>query len=180
MQNHSGMWLSPSLSSCPEATKSEKLYNGCNSLPRLPCSVHDVETMRIYTTIDSAEGSSRGPSMLSQSTRQFLITKKTDVNLFEGGQMFKESTVSTKFKGKTFTELLGLSPDFQFHAQQGVKLQPLESSIDSDGKENIRDVNASVGLKNESSAETDTMDMDAFQENHLSGMDTLKSQKFWF
>ncbi|GMY05757.1 isoform 2 of f-box protein [Fagus crenata] len=178
MQNHSGMWLSPSLSSCPEATKSEKLYNGCNSLPRLPCSVHDVETMRIYTTIDSAEGSSRGPSMLSQSTRQFLITKKTDVNLFEGGQMFKESTVSTKFKGKTFTELLGLSPDFQFHAQQGVKLQPLESSIDSDGKENIRDVNASVGLKNESSAETDTMDMDAFQENHLSGVASSPSNKY--
>ena len=172
MQNHSGMWLSSSQSSPPKETKSENLYHGCYSLPRLPHSVHDVETMRIYTTVDSKEGSSRGPSKLSQTTRHFLITKKTDVNLSDGGQMFRESTVSTKFKRKTFTELLSLSPDFQFHVQQGVKLQPLESSADSDGKENLRDVNAAVGLKNESSTETDTMDMDAFQENHLSGMYT--------
>ncbi|KAL4615809.1 hypothetical protein ACB092_07G154000 [Castanea dentata] len=178
MQNHSGMWLSSSQSTPPKATKSEKLYHGCYSLPRLPNSVHDVETMRIYTTVDSKEGSSRGPSKLSQTTRHFLITKKTDVNLSDGGQMFRESTVSTKFKRKTFTELLSLSPDFQFHVQQGVKLQPLVSSADSDGKENLRDVNAAVGLKNESSAETDTMDMDAFQENHLSGVALSPSNKY--
>jgi hypothetical protein len=84
--------------------------------------------------------------------------------------MCRESTVSTKFKAKPFSELLGLSPDLQFHVQQGVKLHPLESSKDSDRKENFRDVNVSVGLKNESSAETYSLDMDAFQENYHSGM----------
>lgn len=173
IRNHSGMELFPSQSSPLEVSKSEKLHHGCYSLPRLPCSVHDVETMRIYTTVDSMEGPSRVPSKFSQTTRHFLITKKTDVDLSDGCQMCKESTVSTKFKGKPFSELLGLSPDLQFHVQQGVKLQPLESSTDSDRKENFIDVNVSVGLQNESSAETDTMDMDAFQENYPSGMCTL-------
>jgi len=170
MQNHSGMELFPSQSSPPEVSKSGKLHHGCYAVPRLPCSVHDVETMRIYTTVDSMEGPSRVPSKFSQTTRHYLITKKTDVDLSDGCQMCRESTVSTKFKAKPFSELLGLSPDLQFHVQQGVKLHPLESSTDSDRKENFRDVNVSVGLKNESSAETYSMDMDAFQENYHSGM----------
>ena len=173
MQNHSGMELFPSQSSPLEVSKSEKLHNGCYSLPRLPCSVHDVETMRIYATVDSMEGPSRVPSKFSQTTRHFLITKKTDVDLSDGCQMCRESTVSTKFKGKPFSELPGLSPDLQFCVQQGVKLQPLESSTDSDRKENSIDVNVSIGLQNESSAETDTMDMDAFQANYPSGTCTL-------
>lgn len=129
--------------------------------------------MRICTTVDSMEGPSRVPSKFFQTTRHFLLTKKTDVDLSDGCQMRRASTVSTKFEGKPFSELLGLSPDLQFHVQQGVKLQPLESSTDSDRKENFRDVNVSDGLKNESSAETDSMDMDTFQKKYPSGVCTL-------
>ncbi|XP_041010257.1 uncharacterized protein LOC121254331 [Juglans microcarpa x Juglans regia] len=177
MQNHSGMGLFPSQSSPPEVTKSEDLYHGCHLLPRFPYSVHDVETMRIFTTINSIGGSPRSPSKFSQTTRHFMITEKTNVALSDKHQISRESTVSAKFKGKYFGELLSLSPDFRFQVQQGVKLQPLDSSTESDGQEYVKDVNVSVGLKTESSAETDTMDMDALRESHLPGLASSPSDK---
>ncbi|WCJ40152.1 F-box family protein [Euphorbia peplus] len=45
--------------------------------------------------------------------------------------------------------------------------QPLDTSTESEGKEKIENVNTTVDLKNESSAETDTMDMDMLQKNRL-------------
>ncbi|KAG2705669.1 hypothetical protein I3760_05G067000 [Carya illinoinensis] len=177
MQNHSGMRLFPSQSNPPEATKSEDLYHGCHLLTRLPYSVHDVETMRIYATINSIGGLLRSPSKFSQTTRRFMITEKTDVALSDEHQILRESTVSAKFKGKYFSELLSLSPDFRFQVQQGVKLQPLDSSTESDGQGYVKDVNVSIGLKTKSSAETDTMDMDALQESHLPGLALSPSDK---
>ena len=170
----------------------EKLYNGSYALPTLP-SVHDGETMRIRTTIDSIEEFSRGPPTYTQTTHRFFIKKKTDVNLPDGAQMFRESAISTEIKGKMVTELLAISPDFGFHVKQGVKLLPLDSSTGSEGKEstgnfktsavvkendslaegkeNTKNANTSaVNEESDSSAETDTMGMDAFCENHLSGM----------
>ncbi|KAB1207301.1 hypothetical protein CJ030_MR7G011622 [Morella rubra] len=170
LQNHYGIGFFPSRSSLTEGTQSEKRYGGCYSLRRLPCSVHDVETMRIYATVNSMEGSPRTPSKFSQTTRHLLITRETDVDVCDKHQIVGDSTVYTKFKGNTFGELHSLSPGFHFPLQCGVKLQPLKSSTDSRGKENVTDLNISVGLKNESSAETDTMDMDAFQENHHPGV----------
>uniref|UniRef100_A0A2N9J2S5 Uncharacterized protein n=1 Tax=Fagus sylvatica TaxID=28930 RepID=A0A2N9J2S5_FAGSY len=120
-------------------------------------------------------------SLLSQKEMRpcyYMIPQPAVISkhiLYWRSNVFKESTVSTKFKGKTFTELLGLSPDFSIPCSaRSETTQSLESSIDSDGKENDQKKMSNemyhVGLKNESeSAETDTMDMDAFQEECFPG-----------
>ncbi|XP_022747117.1 uncharacterized protein LOC111296899 [Durio zibethinus] len=170
VENNSNIRLLPSLG-CPEAMKSEKAYDEYFLLPRIPHSVHNGKTMRICTTIDSAEELPKGPSKFSQTTHQFFITKKTGVNLTEGGQVFRDAIVSPKLKGNIFNEFLSLSPNISFHGQQGVKLQPIESSTDGEGKDNAGDVRtSSVCLKNESSVETDAMELDVFQKSHLSSV----------
>lgn len=172
MQNHSGIRFFPSRSIPLEVTKSEKLYHARHSLQKMPCSVHDVQAFGLCTTVDSVEGTSRCPPKFSQTTHRFFIAEKTDVNFLEGGQMFKGSSVSTKFKGNAFNELLSLSPTSGFNGQQGLKLQPFDSSTDGHTK------TFAVGLKNESSTETDTMDVDAFQgKNHISGLAFRSSNK---
>ncbi|TXG64577.1 hypothetical protein EZV62_011571 [Acer yangbiense] len=170
MQNGSGTGLFPDWN-CPlDASKSETLFRNFYSIPRIPLSLQDAETMRICTTVDSAKELSPSPEY-SQTTHSFLITKKTDVNLSEGGERFKDSTFSTNFDGKMVHKFLNLSPGFGFHAQQSLKLEPLQSSTDSEGKENFGDAKTdAVCLKNESSADTDTMDMDVFEKGHLSGV----------
>jgi len=190
--NHSDFELFSSQISPRDNIKLEKLYHGSYALPSLP-SVHDVGTMRKRATIDSIEEFSRGPPKFTQTTHRFFITKKTDVNLPDGAQMFRESATSTEFKGKMVTELLALSPDFGFHVKQGEQMQPLGSSTESEGKENTGNVKASAVVKendssadgientenvktsavdeeNDSSAETDAMDIHAFCENPISGM----------
>ncbi|XP_061961845.1 uncharacterized protein LOC133682504 [Populus nigra] len=201
MPNRSDFELLPRQISTRGDSQLEKLYNGSYALSTLP-SVHDGETMRIRATIDSIEEFSRGPPTYTQTTHRFFIKKKTDVNLPDGAQMFRESAISTEIKGKMVTELLAISPDFGFHVKQGVKLLPLDSSTGSEGKESTGNVKTSAVVKendslaegkentknantsavneeSDSSAETDTMDMDAFCENHLSGVASLQSDKVW-
>ncbi|XP_022763242.1 uncharacterized protein LOC111308852 [Durio zibethinus] len=170
VENNYSIRLLPSLG-CPEAIKSGKAYDEHFLVPRIPRSFHDVKTMRICTTIGSVEELPRGPSKFSQTTHQFFIAKKTGVNLTEGGQAFRDAIVSPKLKGNMFNEFLSLAPSFSFRGQQGVKLQPLESSTDTEGKENVGDIRTSiVCLKNESSVETDAMELDVFQKSHLSSV----------
>ncbi|XVF45306.1 hypothetical protein PTKIN_Ptkin02bG0195100 [Pterospermum kingtungense] len=177
VENDSTIGLLPSLG-YPEAMKSEKAYDERFLLPSVPRSVHDLKTMEIPTTIDSAGEKPIGPSKFSQTTHQFFITKKTGVDLTEGGQVFREAMVSPKLKGNMFNEFLSLSPSFCFHGQQGVKLQPLESSMDSGGKDNLGDIRTSaVCLKNESSVETDAMELDVFQKSHLASVAFCPSDK---
>ncbi|CAK7329673.1 unnamed protein product [Dovyalis caffra] len=199
LPNRSDFELFPRQISPRDYSKLEKLYHGSYALPRQP-SAHDVETTRICTTIDSIEEFSRGPPEYTQTTHRFFIAKKTDLNLPDGAQMFKESAISTEFKGKMVTELLTLAPDFGFHGKQGAKLQHLDSSTESEGKENSKNVKttavveekdssaegkentgnvktSAINEENDSSAETDTMDMDAFCENHLSGVASLQAYK---
>ncbi|KAJ6896672.1 hypothetical protein NC651_022762 [Populus alba x Populus x berolinensis] len=197
--NHSDFELFSSQISPRDNIKLEKLYQGSYALPSLP-SVHDVETMRMRATIDSREEFSRGPPKFTQTTHRFFITKKTDVNLPDGAQMFRESATSNEFKGKMVTGLLALSPDFGFHVKQGEQMQPLGSSTKNEGKENTGNVKASavveendssadgientenfktsaVDEENDSSAETDAMDIHALCENHISGVASLQSHK---
>ncbi|GKV42814.1 hypothetical protein SLEP1_g50181 [Rubroshorea leprosula] len=163
--------LLPSRGSHPEVMESVKGYDEYYSMPRIPCSVRDVETMRMSTTIDSMEELPRGLPKFSQTTRKFLITKKTDVNLSSLGQVFRDSKLSSQLKEKMYCDFLSLSPSSSFQGQQEVNLQPLWSSTDSEGRENVGNVKtSSVCLKNESSAETDAMELDFFQKSHLSGV----------
>ncbi|XP_030525007.1 uncharacterized protein LOC115737153 [Rhodamnia argentea] len=160
--------LFPCQSSPPEGSKPEKLLQEYSSRPRH--SLLDLETMKICASADSAEGFSSFQPKISQTTHHLFFGKKFGVNSSEGGQIIRESTVAAKYNGHAFGELLSLSPN-DFRSQRGVKLQPLWSSTtDSEEKEDAADGRASaIAIKNESSAETDTMDMDAFRENHLSG-----------
>ncbi|XVF67740.1 hypothetical protein PTKIN_Ptkin10aG0146300 [Pterospermum kingtungense] len=177
VENNSSIRLLPSLG-FSEAMKSGKAYDEHSSLPRIPCTVNDVKAMRICTTIDSVEELPRGPSKFSQTTHQFFITRKTGVNLAEGGQVFRDTIVSPKLKGNMFNEFLSLSPSLSFHGRQGVKLQSIGSSTDSEGKDKVGDVRTSTFcLKNESSVETDAMELDAFQKSHLSSVALCSSDQ---
>ncbi|KAJ4849906.1 hypothetical protein Tsubulata_037142 [Turnera subulata] len=170
VKDHSEIQLFHGCINRPEMSKMEKLYHGSHGIPGMPSAVHDVESMRIYTTIDSVHGFSQRPPFpkFSQTTHHLLITKKTEVNLTGGGQIFGSLPMPSSFKGKTVSEVLTVSPHFRSNVKQGVKLQPLDSSTESEGKGITDTVKTSaVKLNNESSADTDTMEMDAFKENHL-------------
>ncbi|XP_044490419.1 F-box protein At2g16365-like isoform X2 [Mangifera indica] len=130
----------------------------------VPCGYNSRKSP-IYSFICGQEkinqsGTTEGHPKYSQTTHHFLITKKTDVNLSEGGEMFKE---------KLFSKYLSPSSDFGFLGQLDVKIQPLGSTTDSEEKGKMGDIKTSaVSLKNESSADTDTMDMDVYQKDHFS------------
>ncbi|KAK7312334.1 hypothetical protein VNO77_36115 [Canavalia gladiata] len=160
-----------------ESTKPQNFWGLSSVIAQVPCSVHDVETMKIYTSIDSVEESSRGHPKISQSTQHFLMSKKTDVNLSDRGQFFRESVAPTKFKGNAFNEIRDFSPPVSDHAPEGLKLEALGNSIKSEGKENVLDFKCLTNLKNESSAETDTMDIDALHKNNIPGDVLLQTNK---
>lgn len=172
-QDHTGMELFPRKNSPIEVTKSEKLYRECFSVPSLPCSEHDMEATRHCTTVDSMEESSRGLERFS-TTHNFLVTKRTAFDLSKGGHMLKESKVSAKMKEKASPELFRIDRRIGFPIRTGVKLKLLGSSTASDEVKEAGELQAlSVNLKNESSAETNTMDLDTFWKNHVSGIYTL-------
>ncbi|KAJ8763396.1 hypothetical protein K2173_002279 [Erythroxylum novogranatense] len=173
----------PNSNECPDQIRPfrnlEKSNLGSYALQRLSPSVHDVETMRIYTTIDSVKEFVKGPAQYSQTTSRFFFTKKTDLNLLGGHQNFRELSVS-KSKGKEVINFPLQSPEFDLHINQEVKLQSLalDSFTDSFRKENTENTKtSSFDLKNESSAETDIMDMDAFRQNHCSGLESSQENK---
>ncbi|PSS29442.1 F-box protein [Actinidia chinensis var. chinensis] len=177
MQSCSDTGFIPSCSNTPEAMKSERLYRGCYSMQRIPGSVHDTETMRICTT-NSVEGLARGSGVFSQTTRSLLFMTQTDINLSKENQTSEESKLSTKRKRNMFAELLSLSPPLAQN-QQRLKLQPLGNSTESKGKDNVEGGEPSeFCVKNESSAETDALDMDNFKEqNYLPGVNDSPSNK---
>ncbi|KAL4581284.1 hypothetical protein LXL04_017495 [Taraxacum kok-saghyz] len=134
MQKHIGMGFFPHQTGCPEMIK-----------PGTVQSFHN------------------GLHSFSRTTHSLLITKQTDVKLYQEKQIFRESMVSTQLKQEAHREV-NRSPPYFAHSQRGVKLQLLDSS-DQESQDKIENVQ-----KNESSADTDTMDMESFKENHLSGL----------
>ncbi|CAL0304240.1 unnamed protein product [Lupinus luteus] len=141
-------------------------------------STANADTMKIYTSIDSIEESSRDHPKMYQTAHHFLMSKKTDVNLSDKGQAFRESIVPTKFKGNPFSEMIDSSPSTSDHDLEVAKLVARGSSKKSEGEEYVQDLNSPTIQKNESSAETDTMDIDALHEYHLPGNVPLRTNKF--
>lgn len=201
MQNFSVLRRIQNQPNLSEVTKTKMLQHGCNSLRKFPGSLQDVETMRICTTVDSLVPLSGGHPRFSKTTHSLLITKKTDLNSYNEEQTLRSSREFGGFDGNTCVDFQRVSPSFG-HGQQGIKISPVGSS-DSEGKENVDDVNPSgrfgtvedvktlgnpmdrrgkkvqddFDLKNESSAETDTMDLDDIKEkNQLSCMYYLRTQ----
>lgn len=148
-------------------TLPEYLYHGGYSMQRLPFSVHDVETMRICTTVDSVGQALKGPPKFCQTTHRFMITKKTDVDLYEG-QEFRGVVASTNHKEKTTCELLSSSTNSGRHDQKDNELIQPSGSLYGEN-ENFGNMRSATSLSNESSSETDIMDMDAYQGNHFRG-----------
>ncbi|XP_023006865.1 F-box protein At2g16365-like [Cucurbita maxima] len=140
----------------------EYLYHGGYSMQRLPFSVHDVETMRICTTVDSVGQALRGPPKFCQTTHRLMITKKTDVDLYEG-QAFRGKVASTNLKEETARALLGSSTNL--------------GRDDQKENEDLGNTRSATSLSNESSSETDIMDMDAYQDNHSRDVDTSEADK---
>ncbi|KAK9077320.1 hypothetical protein SSX86_005657 [Deinandra increscens subsp. villosa] len=158
MQKHVGSGFFPHLIGSPQYSKSQTLHHGQYSLQNVPHFVNDVEVARMPGGLHS----------FSRTTHSLLITKQTDIKVYQESQYYRESRVSTQFKGEAFNEPKCSHPYFG-QSQQGVKLQLLNSS-DHESHENAEDYGASGDVqKNESSADTDTMDMESFKENHLSG-----------
>lgn len=167
MQKHIGMGFFPHQTSSPETTKSGR---PC-SFQDVPHFVHDVEMARMCAPLSSVEGLALagGLHSFSRTTHSLLITKQTDGKLYQENQIFRESRVSTQLKGDALRELNCIPPRVA-HGQRGVKLQLLDSS-DHESQENVEDVKAAGDVqKNESSADTDAMDMESFKENRLSGV----------
>lgn len=162
MQNCSG--ISPHLNPNIASQKNESKISHYDdySPPKLPNRVHDMETMRICTTVDSVEASVGGRPRFSQTTHSLFIRKNVDADVSKEYDVFRSPS-----------DVYNL-PSFFGQANRGVKLQPLSSSSNSEGQGNVRDIGIGTSkavLKNESSAETDTMDMDYLKgERPTSGM----------
>lgn len=150
MQKHIGMGFFPHQTGSAQNTK---LFQN------VPHYVHDMEMTRMCAPISSVEGLAGGIHSFSRTTHSLLITKQTDVKVYQESQFFRESRVSTQFKGNC-------SPPHFGQSKRGLKIQQLDSS-DYESQENIEDVKDVQ--KNESSADTDAMDMGSFKGNHLSG-----------
>ncbi|XP_076937079.1 uncharacterized protein LOC143604508 [Bidens hawaiensis] len=108
--------------------------------------VHDVEMTKM----------SGGLQCFSRTTHRLLLTKQTDVNVY---QAVKE---------------LNGSPARSGEGPQGVKLQLLDSS-QQESQENVEYY--SGVKKNESSADTNAVCMESFKENQLSDVHLLPTNK---
>ncbi|XP_051144957.1 uncharacterized protein LOC127260933 [Andrographis paniculata] len=146
-----------------EEIESKKLCCNHCSLQKLPYCVHDMKTMRICTTVDSVEASREGFPKYSQTTHHVFITKGGDLS----GQndVFRTTGLVAEINGNTSSDFHIPSAFYGQAKGGGVELRSLSGSSNSKGKRTIEDVAASKSfIKNESSAETDTMDIDVFKE----------------
>ncbi|GMH02776.1 hypothetical protein Nepgr_004615 [Nepenthes gracilis] len=164
IQNHLNTGLFPSFRSL-DGTELEKGNCVIDPLKRTPPSGSNVETMRICPTVDPIENLPGDPPKYSQTIHHLFFTQKTDVNMSKGHQDLRESTLSTQHKGLTITEHHMLSRDFGFCCQRRVRIPPLWSCTDREAKEgNFDAITLKVGSNGKSSAETDTMNEDGFQD----------------
>ncbi|CAH8386546.1 unnamed protein product [Eruca vesicaria subsp. sativa] len=99
-----------------------------------------IRPVRFYATVDSVQRVSGGINLPEEDGRHQLLKG------------------SMKLKGKILGGYLNLFPNVDHQHKGGVRLESLESSKDTQEG------------KNESSAETDTMEMDRLQMMHLSGI----------
>ncbi|VFQ67853.1 unnamed protein product [Cuscuta campestris] len=145
-----------------EATEPNKTLNNICMSEELPHSLHDMKTMRIRTTMDSVVGLKGCYPRFSQTTHSLLIMNESDVNICKKNQTVGTSRVCNEFNKRIFSSLDKL-PSALSQKQQGVKLRLLDSCTASELEEDVGVVEPSeADAKNESSAETDAMDFDAF------------------
>lgn len=149
-----------------------KFCHGWQAGDKVPCSVRNVETMRICTMVDSVENSPGGPPKISQRAHHFLFTKETCVNMSEAHQELRRPPTFSSHHNEEKT--FGSS-----HPPRGVKIQPLWTSTDSEEKENTGNPSiCKAESRNESSDETQAMQVEAPESQHImSGKELCSSNK---
>ncbi|OVA18757.1 hypothetical protein BVC80_1831g326 [Macleaya cordata] len=149
----SGTGFVPSHINPLEMSKPEELKHGCHSPFRMAmASPYDADRVRMCTAVDCVEGISGNSLESFQTFRHLLMTKKTDVDLYKEDVLIRESAVSNRSKGKALIDL---------------------------EKEDVRDrKTGSLGIKNESSADTDTMDIEIYEKRkYFKGITSFPSNK---
>ncbi|KAI9128002.1 hypothetical protein K1719_000995 [Acacia pycnantha] len=178
MQHYTGTARFSSLTSPFESSKVDDFCHGNSAALQMPSSVHDAETMKIFTTpIESGEESPRGHPKIYQTTYHFPMSENSDIILSEKGQLFRESEITTKFKRSALNVIPYFSQPTGDSALGSVKVKTLGSSVNREGKKSVQNLENMTMLKNESSAETDTMDINALQEDQHPCDVTLSSTK---
>ncbi|KAK4340351.1 hypothetical protein RND71_041813 [Anisodus tanguticus] len=152
-------------SSPSQVSESKELHRHSYDQQKLPHPLLDVETMRTNNTMDSVTGMAGYFPRVSQTTHSLLITKGTDDDLLEGNKVIGTSRMWREINGKASLSDHDNPSKSIGHSKRG--------------KKNIDDSKPSkCMLKNESSAETDTMDMGVFQEkNQLCGTSSSRVKK---
>lgn len=142
--------------------------HNCSGINLFPNYSHDANTMMIYTSAEDLGGCT--PRF--QGIRTFLVTENTDSYLQKESRDFRDPRVLARVQENAPIKCYSF-PQLLSHGKQGVQLQQLSSS-DSEGKDNVHDVNATeVVSKNKSSAETDTICRKMIIEKHLSGTTSI-------
>lgn len=145
MQKFSGFRLLPSHLDTSKETEVNKSLYDCYSLQKAPKCMHNMETMRICTTMDSVLDPGRSRPGFCQASHSRRITEKTDVNL--ENDIFR----STRILGDTPCDRCNLRP-FYGQGKRGLIIQSLSNFTNSESKENyVKD--SEVTAKNESSVQ---------------------------
>ncbi|KAK1418194.1 hypothetical protein QVD17_27337 [Tagetes erecta] len=166
MKKHIELGFFPRHTGSPQLGKSQTMHDAHFSSQNVPHFVHDVEMTKM----------SGGLHSFSRTTHSLLLTKQSYVKVYQENQFFRESRLSTQFKGEPLTELNDSPPRFG-QGQQGVKLQLLDSS-DHESQQNVEGYRVSGDVqKNLSSTDTDAMHMESFKDNHLSGVHLFPTDK---
>ncbi|KAF5187889.1 F-box protein [Thalictrum thalictroides] len=160
--------------SCPGQVRLEELNNNCHVPSGVPQPVHRNGKLRLFGSVNSDEGVSRAPKF-SQTINQLSITE-----LSKGNTMFKGSTIPSNLRGSAPPRLFTVLPNFDSNDERSEKqkLRPLGSPRRSEEKKHVGNESTGLLAKNESSAETDTMDINACQTwNSLPSITSSRSNK---
>lgn len=161
MQNHSSCGTFPSQGILSDKIESNKPYCNCYSLQKLPYCVHNMQRTRICATVNSMEATPEGFPRFYQTRHSALIKKEVDLS--KENDDFRTAELVAEMN-RNASDIHCISP-FLGQVKRRVELQSLSGSYKSEGKRDNEGVTVSkVRIENESSAETDTLDVDLFKE----------------
>lgn len=136
-----------------------------HSLHQMPnCPLHDVETLRVQTTLNTVNKTTEGSQKLSNAANYMLITKKTNADLSHGEQMIEKSMDSAKVKGSPSFEMSTLPTVLLYNGMQCEDLQPLVKSSNLGDREDGNGTDTHfLETQNDPSFKTNTMYIGAFR-----------------
>ncbi|KAF9623623.1 hypothetical protein IFM89_003550 [Coptis chinensis] len=128
----------------------KKDMDGLGSQP-----IHHSDKLRLSSSVAYMDVASGGP-------KSFQITNHlSPKNMSNGKQILRESSISSNLKESASAKLFTLLPDFDYHDECREKLPP--SGISRNSKRKRDEQINFLSLRDESSGETETMDINACQ-----------------